>query len=207
MSRKTTWKKYVSVLIAFALLVGSIAGMGNHKAEAAARKSIRSVRIMQGGKNVTKKTLKMKAGATKKLAVKAKTAKSKVVLAGKNIKFRSSNKKVVTVSKNGKLTAKKSGSAKITVTVSKKGFKTKKTWVRISVEKTDKTPTATQSPVPAVPTKLPDISGNTPVPTGTPGSDVTAAPAPTGTRCSRNTGSDGNSTWKKHRFQRELPMQ
>lgn len=176
MSRKTTWKKYVAVLIAFALLVGGIAGMGNQRAEAAARKTIRSVRIMQGGKNVTKKTLKMEAGATKKLTVKAKTAKSKVALSKKNIKFRSSNKKVVTVNKNGKLTAKKSGSARITVTISKKGFKTKKTWVRISVKKADKAPVAIQSPVPAVPTKSPDVSGSTPVPTGTPNAAVTPAP-------------------------------
>ncbi len=191
MSRKTSWKKYVSVLIAFALVIGSIAGMGNQKAEAAARKTIRSVSIMQGGKNVTKKTLKMKAGATKKLTVNAKTTKSKVALSKKNITFRSSNKKVVAVNKNGKLTAKKSGSAKIAVTISKKGFKTKKTWVKVSVEKTDKTPAATQSPAPAVPTKSPDVSGSTPVPTGVSGTDVpeipttnpavTESPAPTGT--------------------------
>ena len=55
------------------------------------------------------------------------------------------------------------------------------------MEKTDKTPTVTQSPVPAVPTKSPDASGNTPVPTGTPGSDVTAAPAPTGTPAAAET--------------------
>lgn len=171
MSRKATWKRYVSVLIAFALVVGSIAGMGNRKAEAAARKTIRSVGIMQGGKNVTKKTLKMKAGATKKLTVKAKTALSK-----KKIKFSSSNKKVVTVNKNGKLTAKKSGSAKITVTVSKKGCKTKKTWVKVSVEKADKAPAATQSPAPAVPTESADVPANTPVQTEMPGTDVTAAP-------------------------------
>ena len=174
MSRKATWKRYVSVLIAFALVVGSIAGMGNQKAEAAARKTIRSVRIMQGGKNVTKKTLKMKAGAKKKLTVKAKTT-----LSQKNVKFRSSNKKVVTVNKNGKLTAKKSGSAKITVTVSKKGYKTKKTWVKVSVEKEDKAPAATQSPAPAVPTESPDVPANTAVPTETPGTDVTAAPTTT----------------------------
>lgn len=170
MSRKATWKRYVSVLIAFALVVGSIAGMGHHKAEAAARKTIRSVGIMQGGKNVTKKTLKMKAGAKKKLTVKAKTT-----LSQKNVKFRSSNKKVVTVNKNGKLTAKKSGSAKITVTVSKKGYKTKKTWVKVSVEKEDKAPAATQSPAPAVPTITSEVT-ESPNPTGTPGATVTPTP-------------------------------
>lgn len=159
----------IYILIAFALVVGSIAGIGNQRAEASARKTIRSVKIMQGGKNVTKKTWKMKAGTTKKLTVKAKTTLSK-----KKIKFRSSNKKVVTVNKKGTLKAKKAGSARITVTVSQKGFKTKKTWVKVFVS-----------------TKSPDVPANTPVPTETPGTDVTAEPttnpavteppAPTGT--------------------------
>ncbi len=147
MSRKTVWKRYVSVLIAFALVLGSILGAGNQKVEAAARKTIRSVGIMQGGKNVTKKTLSMQKGSSKKLTVKAKTALTK-----NEIKYQSSNKKVVSVSRNGKLQAKKYGSAKITVTVSKKGYKTKKTWVKVSVKKD----TA------QAPTTMPDV---TPVPT------------------------------------------
>lgn len=154
MSRKATWKKYVYILIAFALVVGSIAGIGNQRAEASARKTIRSVKIMQGGKNVTKKTWKMKAGTTKKLTVKAKTTLSK-----KKIKFRSSNKKVVTINKKGALKAKKAGSARITVTVSKKGFKTKKTWVKVLVC-----------------TKSTNVLVNTSVPTGMPGTNVTAEP-------------------------------
>lgn len=169
MSRKATWKRWISVLIAFALVLGSILGAGNQKAEAAARKTIRSVKIMQGGKNVTKKTLKMKAGATKKLAVKARTTTSKKTLPKKNITFRSSNKKVVTVTKNGTLKAKKAGSARIIVTVSKKGFKTRKTWVKVSVEKADKASTA-------IPSITPSVSADTPVTTGMPGTDGTAAP-------------------------------
>lgn len=172
MNRKAAWKRRVSVLIAFAFVAGSIAGLGNQKTEAAARKNIRFVKVMQGGKNVTQKRLKMKAGTTKKLTVKAKTTLSK-----KKIKFRSSNKKVVTVNENGTLKAKKAGSARITVTVSKKGFETKKTWVKVSVGKRDKTPAATQSPTPSVPTKSPDVPVNTLVPTGTPETiGVTAAP-------------------------------
>ena len=147
MSRKTVWKRYVSVLIAFALVLGSIFGAGNQKIEAAARKTIRSVKIMQGGKNVTKNTLSMEKGSSKKLTVKARTTLTK-----KKIKYKSSNKKVVSVNKNGKLQAKKYGSARITVTVSKKSYKTKKTWVKVSVKKD----TA------QAPTTIPDV---TPVPT------------------------------------------
>lgn len=121
MSRKATLKKYVSVLIAFALVVGSIVGINNYKTKAMVKKTIGSVRVMQGGKNVTKKTLKMNVGDAKKLTVKAKTKLSK-----EEIKFSSSNKEVVTVNKNGKLTAKESGSARITVTVSKKALRQRK---------------------------------------------------------------------------------
>lgn len=172
MGRKTVWKRYLSVMIAFALVLGSILGAGNQKIEAAARKTIRSVKIMQGGKNVTKKTLSMKKGSSKKLVVKAETT-----LAKKKIKYQSSNKKVVSVSKNGKLQAKKYGSAKITVTVSKKGYKTKKTWVKVSVKKdTAQTPTGTPgADVTAAPTGTPDT---TEVPTAAPtdAPDSTVAP-------------------------------
>lgn len=171
MNRKAIWKRYVSVLIAFALAAGSIAGIGSQRAEAAARKTIRSVKIMQGGKNVTKKTLKMKAGTMKKLTVKAKTKLSK-----KKMTFRSSNQKVVTVNKKGTLKAKKAGSARITVTVSKKGFKTKKTWVKVSVGKREKAPEAAQNQTPSVPAKSPDVPGNVPAPTGMPETGVTAVP-------------------------------
>lgn len=155
----------------FAMVVSAIGVRGT---SAAAKKKIRSVKITQAGKNVTKKTLKMKVGTSKKLSVKTKPATAK-----KKIKFKSSNKKVVTASKNGRLKAKKSGSAKIRVTVSKKGYKTKKTWVKISVGKSsdknqkkdsqkdenkipDKTPDRTPD---KTPDKTPDV---TTAPTGAP---------------------------------------
>lgn len=174
MSMKSNWKKRVSLFVVFALLIGSVTGIKTQWMEAAAKKKIRSVKITQAGKNVTKKTLKMKVGTSKKLSVKTKPATAK-----KKIKFKSSNKKVVTVSKNGRLKAKKSGSAKIRVTVSKKGYKTKKTWVKISVGKSsdknqkkdsqkdenkipDKTPDRTPD---KTPDKTPDV---TTAPTGAP---------------------------------------
>lgn len=161
----------VSVILMFAMVVSAIGVRGT---SAAAKKKIRSVKITQAGKNVTKKTLKMKVGTSKKLSVKTKPATAK-----KKIKFKSSNKKVVTASKNGRLKAKKSGSAKIRVTVSKKGYKTKKTWVKISVGKSsdknqkkdsqkdenkipDKTPDRTPD---KTPDKTPDV---TTAPTGAP---------------------------------------
>lgn len=93
-------------------------------------KSIRSVSILHAGKNVAKKTLSVRIGESKQLRIKTSPSTTK-----NDIKFESSNKKIVTVNKNGKLTAKKSGSAQITVTVSKSGYKKVKTWVKISVQK------------------------------------------------------------------------
>lgn len=170
--KKTGWKRYAVIVMAFVLVLGSIVSIGNLSlsAKAAVGKTIRSLKVIQAEKNVMKKTIEMKIGASKKLAVKAKT-----VLSKKNVTFHSSNEKVVTVNKNGKLTAKKSGSARITVTVHKKGFKTKKTWVKISVTNSvDESSETDQSPEP--PTNSSDVSDNTsdsaPLPTENQGTDV-----------------------------------
>ncbi len=124
MNRKRQW---VSFLTAFALLIGMMAGIGGTRAEAAA-KTIRSLKVMQGGKNIAKKTVKMETGTTKTLKIKAKPA-----MKAKNIKFKSSAKTVASVSAKGKLTAKKEGTAKISVTVKKKGYRKKTTWIKVSV--------------------------------------------------------------------------
>lgn len=110
--------------------------MGSMDAHAAVKKSIRSVRVMQSGKNIAKKTLKMKIGESRTLRVKAKSSLSK-----RDIKFSSTQKKVASVNKKGKIIAKKSGSARIKITVSKKGYKKKTTWVGITVRKNNNNPT------------------------------------------------------------------
>ena len=140
MNRKKQW---VSFLTAFALLLGMMAGIGGTRAEAAV-KTIRSLKVMQGGKNIAKKTVKMETGTTKSFKIKAKPA-----IKAKNIKFKSSAKTVASVSAKGKLTAKKEGTAKISVTVKKKGYRKKTTWVKVSVSankaesyKDEETPTA-----------------------------------------------------------------
>lgn len=71
------------------------------------------------------------------------------------IKFRSSDKKVVTVDKNGKLKAKKAGIARITVTVSRKGYKKKSAWVRVSVSEKKNATTKRTSSTPAAPSNKP----------------------------------------------------
>lgn len=130
------WRKHISFLIVLSLIFGSVVWMGSMDAHAAVKKSIRSVRVMQSGKNIAKKTLKMKIGESRTLRVKTKPSLSK-----RDIKFSSTQKKVASVNKKGKIIAKKSGSARIKITVSKKGYKKKTTWVGITVRKNNNNPT------------------------------------------------------------------
>lgn len=125
-------------------------------------------------KNITlsakKKTLTV--GSKFKLKVK----KVKPAKANKKVTWKSSRKKVATVSKTGVVTAKKAGSAKITAT--SKSNKKVKAVCKITVKPAKKiTPTPTVTPVP------------TSAPTGTPGGPTTSkqpdgptpTPAPTPT--------------------------
>lgn len=181
MNRRRQWISFLTVL---ALLIGVLAGIGSIRAEAAAKKTIRSLKVIQKGKNISKKTLKMHIGTTKTLKVKAKPA-----VKAKNIKFKSSAKKVASVSAKGKLTAKKKGTAKISITVKKKGYRKKTTWVKVSVladrtgssedENTPVPPTATNPPTETVeetPTAPPTVTKS---PTETVEETPTAPPAVT----------------------------
>lgn len=97
-------------------------------AEAAGSKKLRTVSVKIGNKKVTKKTYKMKKGKTVTLKVKVAPASAK-----KSVSYKSSNKKIVTVSKKGKLIARKTGTAKVKITVKAKRGKQKTTWVKIKV--------------------------------------------------------------------------
>ncbi|MCI5500380.1 MAG: Ig-like domain-containing protein, partial [Lachnospiraceae bacterium] len=105
--------------------------------------------------SVNAKTLKLKEGktATIKTTVKPSTASNK------KVSFTSNNKSVATVSSKGKVTAKKAGTAKITVKAlgAKKGVKA--ATVTVKVEKATpaptETPLVTESPVP---TETPSVA-------------------------------------------------
>lgn len=136
-------------------------------AKASKTNTIKSVSLKIGNKKVDKKTYKMKSGEKKKLKVTVSPQKGK-----KTIKFTTSNKKIATVSKNGTITAKKAGTAKIKVTV-KTGKTKKTTWMKVRVTEPTETPEATQS---SEPTKFPDVT-QSPEPTKSP--DMTQSPTPT----------------------------
>lgn len=130
MRKKVNWKTCVLLFAVGVLILGGL-GVKTELCGASAKRTIRSIAVMQGSKNVTKKTLSLKPGQSKKISVKAN-----ITLTKENIKYKSSNKKVATVNQNGKITAKKLGSTQIKVTVSKSGYTTRKTWVKVSVKNT-----------------------------------------------------------------------
>lgn len=161
-------KNLVWMIVLF--LVCSLICQGNYAevvAKASKTNTIKSVSLKIGNKKVDKKTYKMNQGEKKKLKVTVSPQKGK-----KTIKFTTGNKKIVTVSKNGTITAKKAGTVKIKVTV-KTGKAKKTTWMKVRVTEPTKTPEATLSPEP---TKSPDVT-QSPTPTQSP--DITQSPTPT----------------------------
>lgn len=146
--------KYMAWLLVLAVVfsLGSIGNPAEVMAKSKKAAMVKSVLLKIGNRKVTKKIYKMKRGERKKIKVNVSPKKGK-----KTIKFTTSNKKVATVNKSGRVTAKKAGTAKITVTVrlrkaGKSGISTKRsTWVKIMVrgrassDKTKDTP-ATEPP-------------------------------------------------------------
>lgn len=131
--KRTLMNKVLPMLLAFAMILG-INGIGS-VAEAAAK-----------APKLSAKTVTLNAGASKKVTLKNKPKKAKVT-------WSSSNKKVAKV-KNGKITAVKKGSAKITCKVKYKNGKktvTKKLSVKVKVKAAAKKASATQAPVATAP--------------------------------------------------------
>ncbi|MCH5264900.1 MAG: Ig-like domain-containing protein [Lachnospiraceae bacterium] len=110
---KRSMKKWVVLTLIFALTLSIFpsAGIGAKKAA-----KVKSVKIKNSDSGVL--VMKKKEKATLKIAINGKVSRK----AWKEVKFRSSSKKIVTVSAKGKMKAKKKGKTTITVT-SKKGQK------------------------------------------------------------------------------------
>lgn len=132
------FRKAYAIVAALSIIVSQSGVQGS--IAYAAPKTVKTISVKIGGKNVTKKTFKMTKGKTAKLKVLVKPAASK-----KKVTFQSSSQKIVKVTKNGKLSAKKTGNAKITIKVKGNDGKNKKTWVKIKVTKKN-TNVATKAP-------------------------------------------------------------
>ncbi len=152
--------KLVSGLLVVCLLISSL--HIHRMSVAAAGVSKSKIHLSINGRNVSGKTVTIKKGKTKKLKVTA--FKKKNV----GITFRSNNRSVAAVSKTGKITAKKIGTAKITVIIKSKKKK-RKGWLKVKVvaakrKKDASLPTKKPIPVPTVvPNDIPTIE-----PTDTP---------------------------------------
>lgn len=120
------------------------------------------IRLTVDNRNVSGKTVSIRKGNKKKIRVTVSRKKN----AG--ISFRSNKKSVAAVSKTGKITAKRIGTAKITVTV-KSRKKKYKGWLKVKVvapKRKNDASLPTKSPVPS-PTVMPTDIWVT-EPTGTP---------------------------------------
>ena len=149
--QKSRIHKYLAWLLVFAFICSSLfVTTGN--AEAAGRKNIKSVTVRIDGKKVTKKTVTLRKGKKKTLKISVSPRKAK-----KRVTYTSGKKSVATVSKKGKVTAKKAGTAKIKITVSGKGYKKKAAWVKIRVVNSENTtPDTPETNTPSPNTPIPD---------------------------------------------------
>lgn len=132
MLKKNSRKFSIVVAMATLLAVISVMGFGA-VSNASTATHVKSAALKIGNKTVTKKTYSLKKG--KKATIKVNAAPQK---AQKAVTFRSSNPKVAAVSGKGIVTAKKKGTAKISIVVEGKDKKTITTWVKIKVTKKSK---------------------------------------------------------------------
>lgn len=125
MKTKLAMKKFVTLLIAFAVLLTSIVVYQPQTAEAAAKNRItleKKYTSLYVGESYTLKAKEIYQNG--KLTASSKKKLNTNALSYKNFKFKSSNPKVAAVSGKGVVTAKKKGTAAITMT-SRKNSKVK----------------------------------------------------------------------------------
>lgn len=115
------------ILITLAVLVA--AGMTSPvTAEATSKTAVKSVSLKVGKTKTAKKTYKIQRGKSAVIKVSVAPASAK-----KAVSFKSSDSKIATVSKSGKVTAKENGTAKITVRVRGKNGKVRSSWMNVNV--------------------------------------------------------------------------
>ena len=171
-------RKIVSGILVFCLLITSL--HINSISVSAVKHARTKIQLRINDQNVSGKTVSIKKGNKKKIKVigfKNKKAR---------ISFHSNNRSVAAVSKKGKITAKRMGTAKITVTakIKKKKFKD---WIKVKVvDEKRKNDASSQATSPAssptvMPTNLPTpeptepVAAPTEVPSVTPAEEPSAA--------------------------------
>ena len=122
-------KRIFSYIAAFLIVLSMTMLATGDTANAASQKAVKSVTVRADKKNITKKTYALEIGKSKSLKVTASPKR-----AVKSIRYKSNKPGIVAVSKKGKVTAKKKGTAKIQITVTGKNKKKKSTWIKIKAE-------------------------------------------------------------------------
>ena len=120
-------KQLLACVVLAAVLVCSLPALYSQAAKSS--QNIKSISIKNGKKAVTKKTISLTEGEKTSLKVIVKPAKAK-----KSVSFKSGKPAVVKVSSKGVITAKKAGTAKVTVTVRGKNRKKKTSYVKVNVK-------------------------------------------------------------------------
>lgn len=100
------------------------------------------VTVKVGSKKVNKKTIALKEGSSKKIKLSFAPNHS-----GIKKMYKSSRKGIVSVSRTGKLKAKKAGTAKITVTVSGNNMRETKLWFKVKVIRQSNSDKKTGTPI------------------------------------------------------------
>lgn len=160
---KITTNRLIALVMTFAMVmtIGGFSGLTAKSASAAKAKALK----------LSKKTLTLQVGTSGKVTLKNAPK-------GAKVKWSSKNKKIATVSKKGKITAKKAGKTKVTakVTYRKNGKKvTKSLKVTVKVQKAKAVkPTNTQAPSGPTTTVKP---GNAATPTAAATVEPTKEPA------------------------------
>lgn len=122
-------KKRIMILLAVCMFLTALP-LGNFFLMNLSAKDGISVQMQIGKTKVKKKTYPMKAGASRQLKVKALDGKQSVKIS--TVQYRSSNKKIASVNKNGVIRAKTAGTVKITAAVkTKRGNRA--AWMKVKV--------------------------------------------------------------------------
>lgn len=130
MQKERIMKRLGQGILACILAVMVIAAgfAGQTTADAANARNVKRVSVRIGSRNVTKKTHALERGKKCTLTVTASPKR-----AVKSVSYKSQKTDVASVSQKGRVTAKKAGTTKITITVTGRDNKKKSTWVKVRV--------------------------------------------------------------------------
>lgn len=128
-------KRFLSFVMTVAIVATTVFGSDVTTAFAKTNKNaIKTVTLKIGKSNVTKKTKALKVGSSATISVVVNPTSAK-----KSVAFKSSNVKVAAVTKAGKVSAKKAGTAKITATVTGKNGKKTTAYTTVKVSNVEVT--------------------------------------------------------------------